>query len=100
MMTKDRSSRRAFMNLTGAGFAGVVAAPCLGAGAAAAAADRQDPDLVVINAKVYTVDAAIPRAEAFAVTAGRFSAIGSTDDIKSLAGKSTQTFDAKQMTVV
>ena len=65
-MTTDRRSRRAFMNLTGAGFAGVAAAPWFGARAAAAAADRQDPDLVVINAKVYTVDAA--RSWASAIT--------------------------------
>ena len=68
--------------------------------AAAAVADAQDADLVVINAKVYTVDARMPRAEAFAVKGGRFVAVGSTADIKALAGKSTQTFDAKGMTVV
>ena len=32
--------------------------------------------------------------------AGRFTAVGSTSDIKGLAGKNTQTFDAKGMTVV
>ena len=31
---------------------------------------------------------------------GRFVAVGTTGDIKALAGKSTQTFDAKQMTIV
>jgi len=64
------------------------------------AAEAQDPDLVVFNAKVYTVDSSAPRAEAFAVRGGRFVAVGSTADIKALAGKSTQTFDAKQMTVI
>jgi predicted amidohydrolase YtcJ len=59
-----------------------------------------DPDLVVFNAKVYTVDDAMPRAEAFAVSGGRFVAVGSTAMVKGLAGKRTQTFDAKQMTVV
>ena len=43
---------------------------------------------------------AMPRAEAFAVKDGRFIAVGSNDDIKGLIGKDTQTFDAKQMTVV
>ena len=37
-----------------------------------------DPDLVVVNAKVYTMDTRAPRAEAFAVTGGRFTAVGST----------------------
>src|SRR5258707_13323611 len=42
----------------------------------------------------------MPKAEALAVKAGRFVAVGTSDDIRALAGKSTQTFDAKQMTVV
>ena len=45
---------------------------------AAAAAEGQDADLVVFNAKVYTVDSRAPKAEAFAVKAGRFTAVGST----------------------
>jgi len=90
-------SRRTFLGLTGAGIAGFAGGPWLGI---ARAADAQDADLVVFNAKVYTVDAAMPRAEAFAVRAGRFIAVGSTGDMKALIGKRTQTFDAKQMTVV
>ena len=46
------------------------------------------------------MDTRAPRAEAFAVTGGRFIAVGTTGDIKGLAGKGTQTFDAKRMTVV
>ena len=100
-MSRDRRSRRDFINLTGASVAGLVGAPWLGARAAAQApAAGQDPDLVVVNAKVYTVDARAPRAEAFAITAGRFTAVGSTAEIKALAGRSTETFDARQMTVV
>ena len=67
---------------------------------AAAAADAGNADLVVFNAKVYTVDSQMPRAEAFAVHAGRFMAVGSNDDIKGLIGKDTKTYDARQMTVV
>jgi predicted amidohydrolase YtcJ len=92
-MMNDRHSRRRFLGLTGAGIAGLVGAPLLGA-------ETQEPDLVVFNAKVYTVDSHTPKAEAFAVNAGRFIAVGSTKDIKALIGKRTQTFDAKQMTVV
>ena len=55
---------------------------------------------MVFNAKVYTVDSRAPRAEAFAVKGGRFVAVGSTEDIKALIGKGTQSFDAKQMTVL
>src|SRR5262245_32551107 len=97
----QRHSRREFMGLTGAGLA-AASAPWIGAtpAVAAALADPQDADLIVTNAKVYTVDANQPRAEAFAVKAGRFLAVGSTQDIKGLIGKSTQTFDARQMTVL
>ena len=42
----------------------------------------------------------MPKAEAFAVKAGRFTAVGSNAEIKALIGKGTQTFDAKQMTIV
>jgi predicted amidohydrolase YtcJ len=68
--------------------------------AAATLSAPQEPDLIVFNAKVFTVDPIVPQAEAFAVKAGRFVAVGSTDDVKSLAGKQTQTFDAQQTTVV
>jgi len=85
------------MSLAGAGIAGVVAGPSIGA---AAAAEGQVADLVVVNAKVYTVDSRMPRAEAFVVKSGRFAAVGSTADMKSLIGKGTETLDAKQMTIV
>ncbi len=46
---------------------------------ALAAVTPQNPDLVVFNAKVYTVDPTTPRAEAFAIKAGRFVAVGSSE---------------------
>ena len=92
------------MGMTGAGIASLLGAPWLGDAAPAqaqqAALRPQDPDLVVFNAKVYTVDSRTPRAEAFAVKAGRFVAVGSTAEIKSLASNGTQIFDARQMTIV
>jgi predicted amidohydrolase YtcJ len=102
-MNKHRHSRREFLGLTGAGVAvGLAGVPAFGAAATAAAPvdEARDADLIVLNAKVYTMDPAMAQAEAFAVKGGRFAAVGSTADIKALAGKSTQTFDAKQMTVV
>ena len=66
----------------------------------AAAADGPEADLVVSNAKVYTVDSRMPKAEAFAVKASRFTAVGSNTEIKGLIGKGTQTFDARGMTIV
>jgi predicted amidohydrolase YtcJ len=96
MMSLSRT-RRGFLNLTGVGIAGAVSEPWLGT---AMAAEPQDPDLVVINAKVYTVDSRVPRAEAFAVKGGRFLAVGSNAEIQALAGKQSATFDARHMTIV
>jgi predicted amidohydrolase YtcJ len=97
MMRIRRQGRREFISLTGLGMAGVIGGPWLGT---AAAAEGQDADLVVFNAKVHTVDSRAPKSEAFAVRAGRFAAVGTNADIKGLIGKGTQTFDARQMTVV
>jgi hypothetical protein len=58
-MPKYHHSRRSFMGLSGAGLAGLVGAQCQGG--VVAAADNS-PDLVVYNAKVYTVDPVEPRA--------------------------------------
>ena len=105
-MTASRRNRRQFINAAGASLAALAGAPELVAGLDAAQAAPQaaaagtSPDLIVINAKIYTMDARAPRAEAFAVSGGRFVAVGSTSDIRNLAGKNTQTFDAKGMTVV
>ena len=96
-MMKKCHSRREFLSLTGAaGLASVVAGPWGGVAAAA----EGDADLVVFNAKVYTVDSQMPKAEAFAVKGGRFAAVGTTADMKALIGKGTQTINAKQMTIV
>jgi predicted amidohydrolase YtcJ len=68
-------------------------------GFAQAAENKSAPDLIVINAKVTTMDPAAPRAEAFAVLKDRFLAVGSTTDIKSLAGPMTKVYDAKGMMI-
>jgi predicted amidohydrolase YtcJ len=60
---------------------------------------RGEPDLIVVNGRVLTSDAALPRAEAFAVKNGRFVAVGSSADIRNLATRRTQVIDAAQMTV-
>ena len=99
----DSPNRRQFINIASASLAGLIAGPEFVAGAQPSptpAPIGDSPDLVVINAKVYTIDPRMPRAEAFAVSGGRFVAVGSTSDIRNLAGKNTQTFDATGMTVV
>jgi hypothetical protein len=89
--------RRTFLGLTAATLA------ALGRGGLARAAGAlggRDPDLILLNGKVYTLDARLPKAEAFAVKDGRFVAVGSTADIRALAGANTALVDAAQLTVV
>ncbi len=89
------NDRRRFLALTGAGIGGAAA----GWPGGASAATSDAPDLVVLNARVWTVDSAMPKAEAFAVSGGRFTAVGRSADIRALAGPRTQLLDAKGMTV-
>jgi predicted amidohydrolase YtcJ len=60
----------------------------------------QPADLIVTNAKVYTVDAARPRASGFAVRAGRFVAVGDGAEMAKLAGAATARIDAKGAAIV
>jgi predicted amidohydrolase YtcJ len=59
-----------------------------------------EADLIVVNARVLTIDPAQSRAQAFAVKDGRFLAVGSTADIRNLATRRTRVIDAARMTVV
>jgi hypothetical protein len=53
-------------------------------------------DTIIINAVVHTMDPAQPSAEAVAIYANRIVAVGSTKDIRKLAGPNTRTIDAKK----
>ena len=57
------------------------------------------PDMVVLNANIYTIDNAQPRAQAFAVKNGRFLAVGSSADVRNLATSDTTVLDAEGMTI-
>ncbi|MDE0110601.1 MAG: amidohydrolase [Bryobacterales bacterium] len=57
------------------------------------------PDLVLHNARIFTVDETQPRAEALAVKGARFVAVGRTEDIRPIAGANTTVIDAEGMTV-
>jgi hypothetical protein len=92
-------TRKQFLNL-GAVLAGGAAAAKLpvAAGQEPAAAEGA-PELAVVNARVHTVDDALPRAEAFAVRRDRFVAVGANDDVRNLVGPNTEVIDAEGMTV-
>src|SRR5450432_3645005 len=96
-MAHETFSRRQVVGMASASL-GLLAGR--GWGAASAAADWAVPDLIVVNAKIYTMDSRLPNTEGFAVRGGRFVALGTSRDIKALAGKSTQLVDAQQMTIV
>src|SRR6516225_11713755 len=56
-------------------------------------------DAIYVNGVVITVASAKPSAEAFTVTNGRFSAVGSNAEIRRLAGVGFNVVDLKGMTV-
>ena len=84
------------------GLAGLAAGAIVGGGRSDAVQPDEksnEADLAVVNAKVFTVDDARPRAEAFAVRGGRFMAVGSTADIRNLVTARTTVIDAAGATV-
>ena len=57
-------------------------------------------DLIVINAKVHTMNKEQPTASAFAVKDGLFLAVGSNAEMTALGGESTRTIDAGGRAVI
>ena len=96
----DQPTRREFMGLAALGVASALTSRHRADLSALLGATIAGADLLVLNAKVYTMNPAAPRAEAFAIKGGRFVAVGPSAEIRSLARKGTQTYDAKRMTVV
>jgi predicted amidohydrolase YtcJ len=97
------TSRRSFL-ASGAATVAVGFVPWSGAAHAdepsADGSSAAPAELAVVNAVVHTVDDDRPQAEAFLVRYGRFVAVGSDADIRSLATKKTEIIDAQGMTVV
>jgi predicted amidohydrolase YtcJ len=60
----------------------------------ALAQSKPTADLIVTNAKVWTVDKVNPGAEAVAVLGDRIIAVGSNDDVAMLRGPATKVIDA------
>lgn len=58
------------------------------------------PDLVIYNANVVTVDRSFLVTEAVAIAGDRFMAVGSSDQMRSIAGPSTRMIDLKGQTVI
>ena len=62
-------------------------------------AQHNAPELIVVNAKVVTVDDQASIAQAFAVRDGRFLAVGDNAQIRAMAGAATRIIDAQGRTV-
>ena len=63
-------------------------AACMAASAAAAA-----PQIVLVNANIFTADPARPRAQALAIEDGRIAAVGDNAEIRQRVGPSTRVID-------
>src|SRR5215470_6031008 len=74
-----KTSRRDFMQTVGA----LALAPLA----------RTEPDLILWNGDVWTGDSGAPRAQAVAVSNGRFVAVGSSDEVLNLAARRTRKVD-------
>jgi hypothetical protein len=77
-------SRRGFLTLAGAGLL---------------RAARTEPQLILHNGNILTVDAQQPRAQAAAIADGRLLAVGGNDDVLALATARTKKIDLAGKTV-
>jgi predicted amidohydrolase YtcJ len=66
----------------------------------AAAQEKIAADLIVLNGKIWTVNRAQPEVEALAVIRDRIAAVGTSADMRRLAGPKTRTLDAKGRRIV
>ena len=62
--------------------------------------ERNEPDLILYNGNFWTVNARQPRAQAVAISGGRFYAIGSDDEILPLAAGTVRKIDLGGRTVL
>ena len=72
----------------------------LHAAIAQATAPTAPADLIVINARIYTVDEGRPLAEAMAIRAGRIQFVGSRRGALTFRGPQTRTYDAEGRTII
>ena len=77
----------------------------LAAGPASAAASLrrlgvEEPDLILVNGEILTMDQRQPRAGAIAITDDEITAVGSSRSVAKLAGRRTQTINLRGRTVI
>ena len=64
------------------------------------AVENNSPELILINARIATVDRSRPFAEAVAIQNGRFISVGSNEEIMRLRASNTETIDLGGRTVI
>jgi hypothetical protein len=69
-------------------------------GASLFAIDRTEPELILYNGNFWTVNARQPRAQAVAISGGRFLALGSNDEVLTLASGGAKKVDLGGKTVL
>ncbi len=62
--------------------------------------EREEPDLILHNGNFWTVNPRAPRADAVAISEGRFLAVGSNDEILSFATARSRKIDLGKKTVL
>ena len=60
----------------------------------------EEPQIILYNGNIWTVDESQPRAQAVAICGGRFLAVGSNDDVLPLATARTHKMDLASKTVL
>jgi predicted amidohydrolase YtcJ len=74
--------------------------PRQGSGQAPRQGSGQAPDLILHNARIYTVDARRPIAEAIAVRGDRIARVGANAEVLALRGAATRVIDISGATIV
>lgn len=62
--------------------------------------ERTEPELILYNANVWTVNPGLPRAQAIAISGGRFMAVGSNDEVLALAAGRAKKIDVGGNTIL
>src|SRR5215470_1138977 len=73
---------------------------CLLVAGSTLSSQTKAPDLIIVNARIYTVDANFSTAEAVAIADGKFTTVGTTAQVRKLGGPSTRILDAGGKTIM
>lgn len=78
----------------------ILPAVVLAAAGAAPAAAADKPDLILAGGKIFTADPARPWAEALAIAGDRIVAVGTSAEVRALAGTGTRVIELQRRVVV